>query len=269
MTTADIADDAMSLLELFQLDQHCTTQTARTLDQFFIFIGAHRGQSSGACQGMATVSQAGEENLSFQVPGDISGSAFWGALAAGIPGSVVEIENLGLNPSRTALLDILRRSGAEVDVTVESEAAGEPIGRVRISCADRRSFSISPAEVPAVIDELPALGALGTLLPEGSTMEVRGAAELRVKESDRISALVAGFRALGIDADERDDGFVIRGRSGERPKGGVADARGDHRMAMAFAIAALAAEGPSTIDGAEAVDISYPGFFETLERLVS
>jgi len=93
---------------------------------------------------------------------------------------------------------------------------------------------------------------------------------LRVKESDRIAALVAGFRALGVDADERPDGFSIAGPAGgKRPSGGTADARGDHRMAMAFAIAALAAERPSTIDGADAVAISYPGFFETLEQLVS
>ena len=96
---------------------------------------------------------------------------------------------------------------------------------------------------------------------------MRGAAELRVKESDRIAALVAGFRGLGIDADERPDGYVVRG--GGAPRGGVADARGDHRMAMAFAIAALAAETPSRIEGSDAVGISYPGFFDTLDRLVA
>ena len=101
-------------------------------------------------------------------------------------------------------------------------------------------------------------------------MTVRGAGELRVKESDRIAALVAGFRGLGIDADERADGFIVRGPSSasRRPPGGRADARSDHRMAMAFAIAALAAERPSTIDGSDVVAISYPGFFETLGRLV-
>jgi 3-phosphoshikimate 1-carboxyvinyltransferase len=95
---------------------------------------------------------------------------------------------------------------------------------------------------------------------------VQGATELRVKESDRIAALVAGFRALGIEADERPDGFVVRGSGA--PPGGVADARGDHRMAMAFAIAALAAARPSRVEGADAVDVSYPGFFETLATLV-
>jgi 3-phosphoshikimate 1-carboxyvinyltransferase len=133
---------------------------------------------------------------------------------------------------------------------------------------------IAPEEVPGLIDELPAIASLAA---HGGEVTVRGAAELRVKESDRIAALVAGFRALGIDADEQPDGFTVRGPSagpagrlaGARPTGGVADARGDHRMAMAFAIAALGAEQPSTITGADAVAISYPGFFETLARLVA
>jgi 3-phosphoshikimate 1-carboxyvinyltransferase len=216
------------------------------------------------------VGVAGGQRLSartLQVPGDISGSAFWGALAAGLPGSVVHIDNLGLNPSRTALLDILRRCGAEIGVVIENEAAGEPIGRVTIACAERRSFTITPDEVPAVIDELPALGALGTLLPEGSTMEVRGAAELRVKESDRISALAAGFRAMGADITEYPDGFRIDARP---LRGGTTvDAVGDHRLAMAFAIAACGASAPTTIAGAGAVDVSYPGFFLELERLTT
>jgi 3-phosphoshikimate 1-carboxyvinyltransferase len=216
------------------------------------------------------VSVTGGQRLTgrtLQVPGDISGSAFWGALAAGIPDSVVHIDNLGLNPSRTALLDILRRAGAQVDVVIESDSAGEPIGRVTISCAERRSFTVTPEDVPAVIDELPALGALGTLLPPGSTMEVRGAAELRVKESDRISALAAGFRAMGADITEYPDGFRIDAR----PLRGDAtvDAVGDHRLAMAFAVAACGASAPTTIAGAGAVDVSYPGFFLELERLTT
>jgi 3-phosphoshikimate 1-carboxyvinyltransferase len=129
------------------------------------------------------------------------------------------------------------------------------------------TIEITPDEVPGLIDELPAIAALAA---HGGEVTVRGAAELRVKESDRIAALVAGFRALGLDADERPDGFTIRRSSSgpSSPSGGVADARGDHRMAMAFAVAALAAERPSTIEGADAVVISYPDFFETLDRLV-
>jgi 3-phosphoshikimate 1-carboxyvinyltransferase len=216
------------------------------------------------------VSVAGGQTLTartLQVPGDVSGSAFWGALAAGLPDSVVHLDNLGLNPSRTALLDVLRRCGAQVDVVIENEAGGEPIGQVTISCAARRSFTITPEEVPAVIDELPALGALGTLLPDGSTMEVRGAAELRVKESDRISALAAGFRAMGADITEYPDGFRIDARP---LRGGTTvDAVGDHRLAMAFAVAACGASAPTTIAGAGAVDVSYPGFFLELERLTT
>jgi 3-phosphoshikimate 1-carboxyvinyltransferase len=200
------------------------------------------------------------------VPGDISGAAFWAALAAGLGGSEIAIEAVGLNPSRTALLDVLRRAGAKVAVAVEHEDAGEPIGRVTISWSTPRSFAIPPEEVPGLIDELPALGALGTLLPEGSTMEVRGAAELRVKESDRISALAAGFRALGADVTEYPDGFRIESRP---LRGGTVDAVGDHRLAMAFAVAACGASSPTTINGAAAVDVSYPGFFQEIERLTT
>jgi 3-phosphoshikimate 1-carboxyvinyltransferase len=179
---------------------------------------------------------------------------------------VILIEGVGLNPSRTGLLDILRRAGASVDVSIDYEEAGEPIGRVTIATGEPRSFAVAPSEVPAVIDELPALGALGTLLPEGSVMEVRGAGELRVKESDRISALAKGFRAMGAEILEYPDGFRIESRPLE---GAVVDAAGDHRLAMAFAVAATGAATPTTINGAGAVDVSYPGFFQELERLTT
>jgi 3-phosphoshikimate 1-carboxyvinyltransferase len=198
------------------------------------------------------------------VPGDISSAAFWAALAAARPGSELVIERVGLNPSRTGLIDVLRRAGADVDAAVEDERAGEPVGTLRVRHAVCRSFSIAPADVPGVIDEIPALAALAALMPEGSTLAVRGAAELRVKESDRISALAAGFRALGARVDEFDDGFTLEAR---RLTGGTVDSAGDHRLAMAFAVAAVGASAPTTITGATAVDVSYPGFFEELERL--
>ena len=201
------------------------------------------------------------------VPGDFSSAAFWLVAAAALPGSRVEIEDVGLNPTRTALLDVLRRFGARVHVEVTSIDDGEPRGIVSVEGDRTGSVAIAPADVPGLIDELPAIAALAA---HGGEVTVSGASELRVKESDRIAALVAGFRGLGIDADERPDGFVVRGPSGgsARPSGGRADARGDHRMAMAFAIAALAAEGPSIIDGSGVVAISYPDFFATLGRLV-
>jgi 3-phosphoshikimate 1-carboxyvinyltransferase len=204
------------------------------------------------------------------VPGDFSSAAFWLVAAAAIPGSRVEIENVGLNPTRTALLDVLRRFGARVEIEVLTTTdAGEPQGTVSVAHDCVQPIEIRPDEIPGLIDELPAIAALAA---HGGHVTVSGAAELRIKESDRIAVLVAGFRALGFDADERPDGFVVAGRRAapdHRPKGGVAEARGDHRMAMAFAIAALAADKPSTIDGADAVVISYPGFFETLGRLTT
>jgi 3-phosphoshikimate 1-carboxyvinyltransferase len=198
------------------------------------------------------------------VPGDISSAVFWGALAAGRPGSAVEIDGVGLNPSRTAVLDVLRRAGADVEWSTERETAGEPIGRIRIAHRDAHDISIEPREVPSLIDEIPGLAALAALMPEGRTLIVRGASELRVKESDRISALARGFRALGAAVEEYDDGFRLEARP---LTGGAVDAAGDHRLAMAFAIAATGGAVPTTISGAGAVDVSYPGFFEQLERL--
>ncbi len=221
-----------------------------------------------------TVSLSGGQRLVGQrlsVPGDFSSAAFWLVAAAAIPGSRIEIQQVGLNPTRTALLEVLRRFGARVEVEVDARMTttegGEPQGTVSVAYDRVQAIEILPDEIPGLIDELPAIAALAA---HGGQVTVSGAAELRVKESDRIAVLVAGFRALGLDADERPDGFVVAGSraaAGERPKGGVADARGDHRMAMAFAIAALAADKPSTIDGADAVVISYPGFFEALGRL--
>ena len=221
-----------------------------------------------------TVSVDGGQRLFGQklsVPGDFSSAAFWMVAAAAMPGSRVEIDGVGLNPTRIGLLEILRRFGARVEVHPGVEGAGEPEGTIVVEHDRVEALEIAPEEIPGVIDELPAIAALAA---HGGRVVVSGAAELRVKESDRIAALVAGFRGLGIEAEERPDGFVVSGPSGspgraDRPQGGVADARGDHRMAMAFAIAALAAENESTIQGAEVVAISYPGFFETLASLTS
>jgi 3-phosphoshikimate 1-carboxyvinyltransferase len=184
------------------------------------------------------------------------------AAAAAIPGSDVEIYNVGLNPTRIALLDVLRRGGALVDEHVDREAGGEPSGRVRVRYGQPRSLTLGADQVPYLIDEIPALAAWASL---GGELHVTGAGELRVKESDRISALVRGFQALGADVEEFSDGFHLRGS--RRLRGGRADAEGDHRLAMAFAIAALGAEAPSIISGADSVSISYPEFFSTLESL--
>jgi 3-phosphoshikimate 1-carboxyvinyltransferase len=214
-----------------------------------------------------TVSIAGGQQgrgQTLPVPGDFSSAAFWMVAAASLPGSQVTIDQVGLNPSRTALIDVLRRFGARVDVQPTSVAAGEPLGTVVVTGDRLGSIDIAPDEVPGLIDELPAISALAA---HGGQVTIRGAGELRVKESDRITTLVTGFRNLGIQAEEHDDGYTVRGAGA--PAGGVADAGGDHRMAMAFAIAALAAQNPSRIEGSDAVVISYPGFFDTLRRLLA
>ncbi len=200
--------------------------------------------------------------LALTVPGDPSSAAFWAVTAAAVPDSDVAIEAVGLNPTRTAFLDVLSRAGADIEVDVTDTSGGEPIGDVRVRPGSLRDVVIGAEEVPSLIDELPVLGALAA---HGTAVEVSGAAELRHKESDRITALAAGLRALGVRVEERPDGFRAE-REGV-PPGGAADAAGDHRLAMAFAVAALAGARPSVIHGAGVVDVSYPGFFAALDSL--
>jgi 3-phosphoshikimate 1-carboxyvinyltransferase len=247
------AEGTTSVTEPAQTRDH----TERALTAFGVTV-----VSAGARVSVTGGQRAAAQTLG--VPGDFSSAAFWMVAAAALPGSLVEIDDVGLNPTRIGLVDVLRRFGARVEIREIGAAAGEPRGTIVVEGDRAGAVEISPAEVPGVIDELPAIAALAA---HGGEVSVRGAAELRHKESDRIAALVAGFRGLGIDADERADGFLIHGAGA--PSGGVADARGDHRMAMAFAIAALAARSPSRIEGSDAVVISYPGFFETLDRLVA
>jgi 3-phosphoshikimate 1-carboxyvinyltransferase len=196
------------------------------------------------------------------VPGDPSAAAVWAAAAAMLPGSDVRIEHVGLNPRRLGFARALERMGAAIDVTADADPAGEPIGALRVRYAGRRPVEIQPAEVPSLIDELPVLAAAGAL---GGGITVSGAGELRVKESDRITALLAGFDALGLRAEERPDGFAIEG--GQSPRGGSVDAASDHRLVMAFALLALGASGPTRIHGAGIVAVSYPAFTADLAAL--
>jgi 3-phosphoshikimate 1-carboxyvinyltransferase len=197
-----------------------------------------------------------------EVPGDISSAAFWMVAAASLSGSEIVIDGVGLNPSRTGIIDILRKMGAQVAIEDRTEGPGEPVGTIIVRYGGLAATEITPREVPGVIDELPVLGALAT---HGGDLHVTGAGELRVKESDRISALADGFRRMGGDIEEFPDGFHISGR--DRLKGGEVDARHDHRLAMAFAIAALGASGPTVIHDAGAAAVSYPEFFSVLESL--
>lgn len=229
--------------------------TERALPVFGVAVDRHGGGVTVRGGGRLTAAI-------LVVPGDLSSAAFWAAAAAALPGSWIEIADVGLNPTRLAFLDVLRRAGAEVEAVPEHTAAGEPHGSLRVRHVDLAPLTITPDEVPGLIDELPVLAALGTF---GGGIEVTGAAELRAKESDRISRLVTGLAGLGADVDELPDGFRVRPT--QQLRGGTADAAGDHRLAMAFAIAALGGVGPTVITGADAVDVSYPGFFDVLDSI--
>jgi 3-phosphoshikimate 1-carboxyvinyltransferase len=199
--------------------------------------------------------------LELAVPGDLSSAAPLIAAAAMVPGSDLIVAGVGLNPTRGGLLAALATMGAEVTTEHTVDDGGEPRGDVRVAHASLGQVTVGPTDIPAMVDELPLLGLLATQA-EGVS-EVRGAGELRVKESDRIAVLVAGLRALGADVEELPDGFVVRGPS--PLSGGEVDAAGDHRMAMVFAVAGLVASGPVRVRGMESVGDSFPGFLQALE----
>jgi 3-phosphoshikimate 1-carboxyvinyltransferase len=198
------------------------------------------------------------------VPGDPSSAAVWAATAAALPGSSVQLDDVCLNPQRLGFVGALRRMGASIEVQTGREQAGEAIGWLRVAHGSHEDTTIEGDEVPSLIDELPVLAARAS---HGSRLVVRGAGELRVKESDRITALVRGFRGLGVEAEELPDGFIIDGRA-KRPTGGTADAALDHRLVMAFALAGLGASGPTSITGADVVAVSYPDFEADLASIV-
>jgi 3-phosphoshikimate 1-carboxyvinyltransferase len=203
--------------------------------------------------------------LEARVPGDLSSAAFFLGAAALFPGSQLTIPNLLMNPTRARLLDILMQMGLEISVTQLEEIHGEMVGSLRIGGAKLKHATIAGADSAALIDEIPVLAAIAPFSEQG--LEVRDARELRVKESDRITSIVTNLRKMGAEVEEREDGLKIPG--GQTLRGTELDSFGDHRIAMAFAVAALRAQGETLIQGAESAAISYPAFFETLEALAA
>jgi 3-phosphoshikimate 1-carboxyvinyltransferase len=189
------------------------------------------------------------------VPGDPSAAAFFVVGACVTPGSDLVVEDVCLNPTRIGFVDVLRRMGADVEVVVKEERGGEPVGDIRAVAGPLRATTMAGAEIPSVIDEIPAL-AVAAAFATGTT-EVADAAELRVKESDRIGTIAQELSQLGITVETRPDGLVI---TGGRPRAALLKSHGDHRIAMAAAIAANACAGPSTVRGWRAIASSYPGF---------
>ncbi|HRH94880.1 MAG TPA: 3-phosphoshikimate 1-carboxyvinyltransferase [Prosthecobacter sp.] len=194
------------------------------------------------------------------VPGDISSAAFWMVAAAATPRAQITLKNVGLNPTRTGIITVLLRMGALV-TNSETHSEGEPRGNIIVRGGDLNATVIGGAEIPNVIDELPIL-AVAAALARGKTL-IRDASELRVKETDRIAAVAQNLRAMGVTVTEHPDGMEIEG--GARLQGATLPCWGDHRIAMAFLVAGMFAEGVTTVEGTECISTSYPGFEHHLD----
>ncbi len=241
--------------------------TERMLEYFLVNLRREdgrpdRNRKAHECR-VSMLGQQKIESRDFAVPGDISSAAFWLVAAACQPGSRLLVKNVGLNPTRTGILDVLVRMGARIREVVESVEEGEPAGIIDIKGGQLTGTVIEGNEVPNVIDEIPILAVAGAIA-EGRTI-IRDARELRVKETDRIAAIAANLREMGVEVHEAEDGMTIYG--GGKLTGATLNSFGDHRIAMAFAIAGLFASGTTLIENAECVRTSYPQFESTLTHL--
>ncbi len=197
------------------------------------------------------------------VPGDISSAAFFIAAALMVPGSELLIRNVGINPTRDGILTVCRSMGADIEILNPSAGSGEPVADLLVRHSSLHGTEIGGAVIPTLIDELPVIAAMACLA-DGKTV-IRDAAELKVKESNRIAVMTEGLSAMGARVEETADGMIIHG--GSPLHGAVIDSRKDHRIAMTFAVTALAASGQTEILDADCVSISYPGFYGDLKRL--
>jgi 3-phosphoshikimate 1-carboxyvinyltransferase len=198
-----------------------------------------------------------------RIPGDISSAAFFLCAAALFPDSHLTVSHLLMNPTRARLLDVLIQMGVRIAVTQLEQVHGELVGTLQVQGGGLKGATIADADTAALIDEIPVLAAIAPYTQQG--IEVRDAKELRVKESDRITAIATNLRAMGAQVEEIEDGFKIPG--GQSLRGAELQSFGDHRIAMAFAIAALRAQGETLIHGSDCAAISYPAFFSTLQEL--
>ena len=216
--------------------------------------------------GEGAVSVRGGQSLAgchVRVPGDISSAAFLFAAALLVPGSRVTVRDVGINPTRTGILDVFRSMGAEVTVTPTDQWCGEPVGDVTVAGGPLRGVEVGGDLIPRLIDEIPVLAVVATQA-EGRTV-IRDAAELKVKESNRIATVAEELRKMGAQVDETSDGLIIEGPTSLQ--GALLDSHGDHRIGMAMAVAGLASEGEVRVKGAEAISVSFPNFAEILKEL--
>jgi 3-phosphoshikimate 1-carboxyvinyltransferase len=262
---------AVLLAGLFAEGETIVTEPARTRDHTEIALeefGAPIEKTGKIIrvQGFAAGNGAGKlQPRSLDVPGDLSSAVFFIAAASLFPDANLLIHNIGLNPTRTAILDVFASMGASLQMLSVRSANGELVGDLAVKGAPLKGGVIEGDQIPLVIDELPMLAALGPYTEQG--IEIRDAAELRVKESDRIAALAENLRRMGATLEERPDGLRVEGRSAGKLRGAEIEPHGDHRIAMAFAIAALGATGSTVIRDADCAAVSYPTFFDDLERV--
>jgi 3-phosphoshikimate 1-carboxyvinyltransferase len=255
---------AILLAGLYAEGVTTVVESVRTRDHTEVMLGA-MGATVTTDGVRVSVECAEHLNpLHIQVPGDFSAAAFWIVAGGLVAGSDIRLLGVGVNPTRTAFAELLTSVGFHVDRSNARFEAREPVADLRVRPASHmRPLRVEHAQAAEMIDELPVLAVAATQMP--GTSVISGAAELRVKESDRLYAMEEGLRAMGADITASEDGWVINGP--RYLEGARVNSAGDHRVAMALAIAGLMADGKTEIDGAECVDISYPGFFDDLEAL--
>jgi 3-phosphoshikimate 1-carboxyvinyltransferase len=223
-------------------------------------FGAHIHTTDGSIEIEGGHALQGKQ---FSVPGDLSSAAFLIAAALAVPKSQLRLTGIGLNPTRSGFIGLLEEMRANVAIGRLSLSGGEPVGDISVESSEIDGMEVGGHWIPNVIDEIPVLAVLGVRTRNG--IRIRDAAELRTKESDRIHAVASNLRALGAEVEEYDDGLFVPGR--QTLRGGVVDSFGDHRIAMAFAVAGLFAESTVTIKNPACVGISFPGFFELLRQV--
>jgi 3-phosphoshikimate 1-carboxyvinyltransferase len=242
----------------------CIEEPVRTRDHGELALRAFGAEIKQEGKEVKIVGGQGLSAIEAKIPGDMSSAAFFLCAAVLFPGSQLAITGLLMNPTRSRLLDILSSMGARISVTRFEKRHGELAGTVQVEGRTLAGATIAGADTAELIDEIPVLAAIAPYTENG--MEIRDARELRVKESDRIAAIARNLRAMGAQVEEREDGLRIPG--GQKLHGAEIDSFGDHRIAMAFAVAALRASGETHIRGAEAAAISYPGFFDALDSVL-
>ncbi len=255
MLAALYADGATSVIEPAQSRDH----SERMLKAFGASIEV--GGEMGRHIHIRPCSQL--KGQSVVVPGDISSAAFWLIAGSLIPGSNITIENVGLNPTRTGILEVMKKMEAHIEIINLREIAGEPVGDLKVINTPLKAFSINEEIIPRLIDEIPIL-AVAACFCEGKS-KITGASELRVKETDRLAVITKQLSSMGAEIEEHHDGLTING--GQKLKGATINSETDHRIAMSLAIASLMAKGTSKLLGSEAAAISYPNFWEDLEKL--